>query len=76
MGERKILDWNNFPYYKKALTLLVLVQISSHSVESVFSCLSLIREICGGNILEDITDLHVMLQCNGYLEDLLLILEG
>ena len=67
MVDRKDFYWNDFPYYDKALTLVALVKIYSCAVESSFSRRALIGEICCENILEGITELCFMLQCNGVL---------
>ena len=57
---RRIREWwktrvGKFPYHSLTLRLVVLTQTSSCSVERVFSHLSLIREISGENLKEDIT---------------------
>ena len=58
-----------FPSLGLALRLLVLSQLSSCSVERVFSCLKLVQEICGGGMLEDHLEMRLFLQCNGDLHE-------
>ena len=81
-GEKasKIWEWwkikwntckNVFPKYLLAIRLVVLTQISSCAVERVFSRLKLIREVCDERLYEDMTEIRVLLQCNGDLQDLL-----
>jgi hypothetical protein len=53
-----------------AIRLVVLTQLSSCSVERVFSQLELIRKRCGENLFEDMTELRLLLQCNGNLDEL------
>ena len=72
----RIWDWwkpriDEFPNHALALRLVVLAQLSSCSVECVFSRLKLICEICGDNIKEDMVNLWLMLQCNGDIGNLL-----
>ena len=54
-----------------ALRLVVLIQLSSCSVERVFSRLKHIRDVVGDNMnmLEDIWEIRLLLQCNGELDD-------
>ena len=56
--------------FRTALRLVVLSQTSSCSVERVFSRLKMIRDTCGDNCYEDMTEIRVMLQCNGNLSEL------
>ena len=72
----RIWEWwkprvNKFPSYSLALRLVVLTQLSSCSVERVFSRLQLIRDVCGDNMKEDMTEFRVFLQCNGDIGELL-----
>lgn len=53
-----------------AVRLAVLVQLSSCSVERVFSQLELIRRRFGEHMLDDLAGLHIFLQCNGNLDEL------
>ena len=62
---------DTFPYHACALRLIVLTQLSSCSAERVFSRLTLIKEICGHKLLEDMMNLHLMMQCNGDISELL-----
>ena len=62
---------DTFPYHACALRLIVLTQLSSCSAERVFSCLTLIKEICGHKLLEDMMNLCLMMQCNGDICELL-----
>ena len=73
----RIWEWwksrvNKFPYFSRALRLVVLSQLSSCSVERVFSRLQLIEQICGGGMLEDHLEMRLFQQCNGNLHDFLL----
>ena len=72
---RRIWEWwrarvEEFPYHALARRLIVLSQLSSCSVECVFSRLSLIHERCGDHMFEDMTEIRLFMQCNGNLEDL------
>ena len=59
-----------FPYHALALRLVVLTQLSSCSVERVFSKLEGIHHVCGDNLFEDMTEVRLFLQCNGDLATL------
>ena len=58
-----------YPMHYLALRLVVLIQLSSCSVERVFSRLKHIRDVVGDNMLEDIWEIRLLLQCNGELDD-------
>ena len=58
---------HDFPAHALALRLVVLVQLSSCSVERVFSKLDLIRDTCGEKLLDDMCEVRLFLQCNGDL---------
>ena len=61
----------SYPMYYLALCLIVLIQLSSCSVERVFSRLKHIRDAIGDNMLEsDISEIRLFLQCNGDLESI------
>ena len=45
--------------------LVVLTQTSSCFIERVFSKLKLIRDAVGDNMLENITEIRLLVQCNG-----------
>ena len=60
----------HFPCHALALRLVVLTQMSSCSVERVFSRLQLIQERCGNKLYEDMTEVRLFLQCNGDLDEL------
>ena len=49
------------------LPSLVICQLSSCSVERVFSLLNLIQHICGGELLESHLEMSLFLQCNSDL---------
>ena len=71
----RIWEWwiprvKEFPCHALALRLVVLAQMSSCSVERVFSRLKFIRERCGDNLYEDMLEIRLFLQCNGDLNDL------
>ncbi len=59
----------NFPAHALALALrlIVLAQLSSCSVERVFSKLKIIHERCGENLCDDMCEVCLFLQCNGDL---------
>ena len=73
----RIWEWwqprvKEFPCFALALRLVVLTQLSSCSVERVFSHLSLvIQDICGDGMLEDALEMRLFLQCNGDLHELM-----
>ena len=60
-----------FRFLGLALRLVILCQLSSCSVERVFSRLKLIQELCGGGMLEDHLEMRLFLQCNGDLHELM-----
>ena len=68
---RLMSDDNLFPVFRMSLRLVVLTQTSSCAVERVFSRLKMIRDACGDNKYEDMTEIRVLIQCNGDLDDLL-----
>ena len=62
---------DKYPFHGLAICLVVLAQLSSCSVERVFSALDRIRRVTGENIKADMMEiLRLMLQCNGDLDDL------
>ena len=60
---------DKFPYHGLAIRLIVLAQLSSCSVERVFSKLERIRQHTGDNLKEDMCEVRLLLQCNGDLLD-------
>ena len=50
--------------------LLVLAQLSSYSVERVFSVLERIRRLTGDGLKEDMLELRLLLQVNGDLDEM------
>ena len=71
----RIWEWwsprvKDFPVFAVALRLVVLTQLSSCSVERVFSRLSVIEDVCGGGMLEDALEMRLFLQCNGDLNEI------
>ena len=81
----RIWEWwrsrmTKFPCFGLALRLAVLCQLSSCSVERVFSHLNLIQNICGGGLLEDHLEMRLFLQCNGdlhkFMADIQRYMEG
>ena len=60
----------DFPVFAVALRLVVPTQLSSCSVERVFSRLSVIEDVCGGGMLEDALEMRLFLQCNGDLNEI------
>ena len=63
----RFTDTTMFICFRFALRLVVLSQMSSCSVERVFSQLKLIRETCGENMMEDMTEIRMLMRCNGNL---------
>ena len=61
----------DFPCFVLALRLVVLTQLSSCSVEHVFSHLKLIQDVCSGGMYEDSLEMHLFIQCNGDLHEIL-----
>ena len=80
MYSERIWSWwkhrSNFRSCYTALRLVVLAQYSSCFVERVFSRLKLICDTCGQNNLEDLTEIRLMLQCNGELNHLSKLFEA
>ena len=73
---RRIWEWwrprtDDFPCHSLALRFVVLAQLSSCSVERVFSQLKLIQEICSDLLKEDMLNLRLLLQCIGDIGELL-----
>ena len=71
----RIWEWwttrvKEFPCHALVLRLVVLSQLSSCSVERVFSRLKLIRDRCGDALYEDMLEIRLFLQCNGDLDEL------
>ena len=64
---RLLSDTNIFPAFRKCLRLVVLSQTSSCTVERVFFRLNMIRNTCGESTYEDMTEIRVLMQCNGDL---------
>ena len=60
-------DQTTFPCFRLALRLVVLTQMSSCAVERVFSQLKLIRDACGDNMFEDMTEIRMFMRCKGDL---------
>ena len=63
----RVMDCDRFKYFKVALRLVVLTQVSSCSVERVFSQLKLMRDACGDNMFEDMVEIRMFCMCNGDL---------
>lgn len=59
-----------FPVHGLVLCLIVLAQLSSCSVEKVFSKLKSIRDRCEESMYDDMCEVWLFLQCNGDLDDL------
>ena len=60
----RMLDNDEFQYFRKALRLVVLTQVSSCSVERVFSQLKIMRDACQDNMLEDMVEIRMFCRCN------------
>jgi hypothetical protein len=69
---RLMVDATVLPTFRMCLRLIVLTQTSSCSVERVFSRLKMIRDACGDSNYEDMTEIRILMQCNGDLDELLL----
>ena len=72
---RRIWEWwrtrvEEFPCHAVVIRLVVLSQLSSCSVERVFSRLQLINERCGDKLFEDMLEIRLFMQCNGDLQAL------
>ena len=72
---QRIWQWwkarkDNYPFHGLAIRLVVLAQLSSCSVERVFSKLERIRKATGENMKEDMCEIRLLLQCNGTLDDM------
>ena len=61
---------DKFPCHGLAIRLIVLAQLSSCSVERVFSKLERIRKSTGDSLKEDMCEIRLMLQVNGDLDDM------
>ena len=61
----------DFPCFGLAIRLVILCQLSSCSVERVFSCLKLIQDVCGTNMLQDHLEMRLFLQCNGDIQEMM-----
>jgi hypothetical protein len=63
----RMLDNDDFLYFRTALRLVVLTQVSSCSVERVFSQLKLMRDACQDNMMDDMVEIRMFCRCNGNL---------
>ena len=77
----RIWEWwrpkmTQFPCFALALRLVVLCQLSSCSVERVFSRLKLIQDVCGHNLYEDHLEMRLFLQCNGDLHEFMVAVQN
>ena len=61
---------DKYPCHGLAIRLIVLAQLSSCSVERVFSKLERIRQVTGDNLKEDMCEIRLLLQVNGDLDDM------
>lgn len=50
---------------------LVLTQLSSCSVEHLFSRLKCIQDVCGGRMYEDMLEISLFIQCNGDVHEIM-----
>ena len=60
----RFTDTTMFTCFRLVLRLVVSSQMSSCSVKRVFSQLKLIRETCGENMMEDMTEIRMFMKCN------------
>ena len=58
---------DTFSFYTLVLRIVVLAQLSNYFIERVFSRLKLIRNVCGDNMKEDMSEIRLFLQYNGDL---------
>ena len=65
----RMIDNDDFRFFREALRLVVLTQISSCSVERVFSQLKIMRDACQDNMLEDMVEVRMFCRCNGRLPE-------
>ena len=73
---QRIWQWwkgrkDKFPYHGTAIRLIVLAQLSSCSVERVFSKLERIRQQTGDRLKEDMCEVRLLMQCNGDLDEMI-----
>ena len=61
---------DRYPCHGLAIRLIVLAQLSSCSVERVFSKLERIRQSTGDTLKEDMCEVRLLLQCNGTLDEM------
>jgi len=61
---------DKYPCHGLAIRLIVLAQLSSCSVERVFSKLEKIREVCGDSLKGDMCEIRLLLQVNGDMDDM------
>ena len=61
-----VKDDSDFPCFSLALRLIVLIQVSSCSVERVFSQMKLVVETCGP-VYNDTLEVRMFARCNGNL---------
>ena len=65
--DKIVVDEREFPCVCKALWLIGLIQVSSCAVETVFSALQRIRELCGDRMLEDMLAVRTHATFNGII---------
>ena len=68
LKQRRFTSWN------KALTLVVVTQTSSASVERIFSVLKMIVDVCGIHMTGDTRRYRLFVQANQHVADLLALL--
>ena len=71
----KIWAWwkgrkDKHPYHGLLIRFVVLAQLSSCSVERVFSVLERIRKATGDGLKEDMCEIRTLLQVNGDLDEM------
>jgi len=59
-----------YPYHGVAIRLIAYAQLSSCSVERVFSKLERIVKVTSDNIKEDMCEVRLLLQVNGDLDEM------
>ena len=61
---------DKYPFHGVDICLIVIAQLSSCSVQRVFSNLEKIRKVTGENLKEEMCKIRLLLQVNGYLYEL------
>ena len=60
------IENSQLSFFAIAIRVVVLTQMSSCAIERVISQLKLIRDACRDNMMEDMLEIRMFEQCNGY----------